>query len=38
MYKENRVSRTDVRRGEKEGKGMENGHIHLVPSTYTPYV
>jgi len=24
MYKENRVSRTDVRRGEKEGKGMEN--------------
>jgi len=24
MYKENRVSRTDVRRGEKEGKGVEN--------------
>jgi len=24
MYKENRVSRTDARRGEKEGKGMEN--------------
>jgi len=24
MYKENRVSRTDVRSGEKEGKGMEN--------------
>jgi len=24
MYKENRVSRTDVRSGEKEGKRMEN--------------